>query len=144
MVMDVERKEIRPQMRLGLILIGIGAANALTGLSSLLAGHLDGAYAGWIDKALVAALIGYGIWLARKKIIIDKGAMLFEGLAKGRRLAEVPLQDIENVGYDAVKRVVEIKAKGGTLLVALKEGSHAKREMFEALKERGVKVSERP
>lgn len=141
---EIERVEIRPHMRLGMILIGAGIVNALTGASSLLmlAAGQGGTAASWANKIVCAGFIAYGIWSARKKIIVDNGAALFVGLVRGKRNAEVLIRDIDSVAYDKGKRCVEIKAKPGTLRVGLRAGSKALGELFLALKARGVAVPE--
>jgi hypothetical protein len=141
---EIERVEIRPHMRLGMILIGAGIVNALTGASALLmeAAGQGGAAAGWANKIVCAGFIAYGIWSARKKIIVDNGAALFVGLVSGRRSAEVLIRDIDSVAYGDSGKSVEIKAKAGTLRVGLRAGSKALGELFQALKARGVAVPE--
>lgn len=139
---EIERTEIRPHMRLGMILIGAGIVNALTGASAqlMLAAGQDGTIASWANKIVCAGFIAYGIWSARKKIIVDKGAALFVGLVSGKRNAEVMIGDIDTVAYNEAKRGVEIKAKAGTLLVGLGAKSKGLAELFEALRVRGVAV----
>jgi hypothetical protein len=141
---EIERTEIRPHMRLGMILIGAGILNALTGASALLmlAVNQGGMAASWANKIVCAGFIAYGIWSARKKIIVDNGAALFVGLVSGKRNAEVMIRDIDSVAYNSGKRSVEIKAKAGTLLVGLGAKSKALAELFQALKARGVAVPE--
>ena len=139
--MDIERTEIRPQMKLGLILIGIGAINGLAETSMQLAAEWGGTPAVWANKALCAALIGYGVWIVRKKIIVDNGAASFVGLTKGRRTAEVMIADIEKVAYDKAGKFWAIRAKAGILKVSLAEKSKTSIGFIQALKDRGVNVA---
>jgi len=107
-----------------------------------LARDLGGMPAVWVNKAVCAALIAYGIWSARKKIIVDKGAATFVGYAKGSRHAEVFIKDIESVAWDAAKKDWELKAKQGILRIGLGRQSKAASELMQALKDRGVAVAE--
>ena len=140
-----ERAEIRPHMRLGLILIGIGGLNALTGASSRLlnAVHADTPTAIWIDKLFFIAIIALGIWISRKKIVLEAGSARFFGLVSGNSRAEIRLADIESADYAPSKRGLEIKAKGAVLAVRLRPGSKAAEELLQALKVRGVTVAPR-
>jgi hypothetical protein len=139
----VERVEIRPHMRLGLILIGIGGLNALTEASSRLLGaaHADTPAALWIDKLVFIAIIALGIWISRKKIVLEAGSARFFGLVSGNSRAEIPIADIESAAYAPSKRGLEIKAKGTVLAVRLRPGSKAAAELLQALKVRGVTVA---
>jgi hypothetical protein len=137
---ETERVEIRPHMRSGLILIGIGGLNALTGASGLLlrAAHADTPAALWADKLVFMAMIAFGIWISRKKIIFEDGSVRFFGLISGNSRAEIRVADIESAGYAASKRGLEIKAKGTALAVRLRPGSKAAAELFRTRAARGV------
>ncbi|MDB5103784.1 MAG: hypothetical protein JWP91_1473 [Fibrobacteres bacterium] len=139
--MDFERKEFRPGLRIGLILIAVGAVNGLLGLSAGLFEKLGTDMAGWADKAVFALMIGFGILLARKKIIVDNGAILIVGLVPKKRLVDLLLTEIEGVTYDSRRGKAEIKAKGESYLVSIGEKSATRRELFQTLKERGVPVT---
>jgi hypothetical protein len=138
--MEIERTEIRPGMKLGLILIGFGALDGLTETATRMAMEWGGAYGVWANKGLCAVLIGFGIWNARKKIVVDKGAVLFSGLAKGRREAEVLIKDIESVGYEPKDKILAIKAKQGLLRIALAKQTKAAADLLRAMKDRGVSI----
>ena len=140
---DIERAEIRPYMRLGLILIGIGGLNALTGASSRLlnAVHADTPTALWIDKLFFIVIIALGIWISRKKIVLEAGSARFFGLVSGNSRAEIRIADIESAAYAPSKRGLEIKAKGVVLAVRLRPGSKAAAELLQALNARGVTVA---
>lgn len=137
-----ERAEIRPHMRLGLILIGIGGLNALTGASARLlnAAQADTPTAIWIDKLFFIAMIALGIWISRKKIVLEAGSARFFGLISGNSRAEIRIADIENAAYAPSGRSMEIKAKGAVLNVRLRPGSKAAAELLQALEARGVTV----
>jgi hypothetical protein len=138
--MEPERADIRPHMKLGLILIGIGGLNALTGWTNGFASQYGGTLGSWSDKAVWMALIAFGIWNARRKILVDNGAVLFVWLVPGRWNAEVMLKDVDGVSYDPARRAVIIKAKDRTLRVRLGPKSKARGELYQALKDRGVAV----
>ncbi|MEO6094809.1 MAG: hypothetical protein ABIW76_03680 [Fibrobacteria bacterium] len=140
--MEIERVEIRPGMKLGLLLIGIGALDGLTETATRLAAEWGGTYGVWANKALCAVLIGFGIWNARKKIVVDNGAVLFSGMAKGQREAEVLVKDIESAGYEPGGKILAIKAKPGLLRVALARKTKSAADLIATLKDRGVKFSE--
>jgi hypothetical protein len=141
---EIDRAEIRPHMRSGLILIGIGGLNALTEASSRLlrAVHADTPAALWADKLAFIAIIAFGIWISRKKIVLEDGSARFFGLISGNARAEIRIADIESAAYAPSKRGVEIKAKGAVLAVKLRPGSKAAADLFRALGARGVTVPE--
>lgn len=141
---ETERVEIRPHMRSGLILIGIGGLNALTEASSLLlrAANADTPAALWADKLVFIAMIALGIWISRKKIVLENGSARFFGLISGNARAEIRIADIESAAFAPSKRGVEIRAKGAVLAVKLRPGSRAAAELFQALQARGVTVPE--
>ena len=89
---EIDRVEIRPHMRAGLILVGIGGLNALTQASSLLlrAVQADTPAALWADKLVFMAMIAWGIWISRKKIVFEDGTVRFFGLARGNRAGRNP------------------------------------------------------
>jgi hypothetical protein len=140
--MEIERVEIRPRLKLGLSLIGIGALDVFTGITTRLAAEWGGTYGMWANKAVCAVLIGFGIWQARKKIVVDNGAVLFSGLAEGKRKAEVLIKDIESAGYEPGGKLLAIKAHGSLLRIALARKAKAASVLIAALKDRGVNVSE--
>ena len=141
---EIDWVEIRPHMRSGLILIGIGGLNALTGASSLLlrAVHADTPAALWADKLVFIAMIALGVWISRKKIVLENGSARFFGLISGNSRAEIRIADIESAAASPSGRGVEIMAKGAVLAVKLRPGSKAAAELFRALRVRGVTVPE--
>jgi hypothetical protein len=140
--MESERMEIRPRLKLGLSLIGIGALDVFTGITTRLAAEWGGTYGMWANKAVCAVLIGFGIWHARKKIVVDDGAVLFSGLAEGKRKAEVLIKDIESAGFEPGGKRLAIKAHGSLLRIALAEKTKAAADLIAALKDRGVSLPE--
>lgn len=141
---EIERAEIRPYMRSGLILIGIGGLNALTEASSRLlrAVQADTPAALWADKLVFIAMIALGIWITRKKIVLEGGSVRFFGLVSGNPRAEIRIADIESAARSPSNRGVGITAKGAVLEVRLRPGSKAAAELFRALGARGVAVPE--
>ncbi len=107
------------------MMIAIGAGNFfLFGFNPILDSNLGGTIGGILDKIIFLALIGFGVNMLRKRMVVSENHLQLFGIVDGASRCKIEIPDIEAVKYLHGKERAEIATKNGSYLLRISESSN--------------------
>lgn len=121
----VVRTEIRLFLKIGALMLLVGIANFFLGLSGSLTGSMGAVIGGILDKTICVIMIAAGLWMLRKRLVVDGKSVRLIGLVEGNPDLKIGIDEIVSVGFNTLKQKVEIVTSAEKFLSGIPQNSEA-------------------